>query len=446
MPCFRSPPRLRLLHRDLENLLLTLHGKGRKDRKVPFSFDIQKALIRYQARKDGPLFLPRPVLIGKLSRDLLMSMVYVRKAQPEVFTFKDLAVWSTKLPDVNFAVLPPSNTRPNPLATEDLVYASVFAPGAVCALERDRGKLIWRRELGRYANASVYLQGGKLFAKTSNTLFALRPECGEPLWSFCPYGSDGESIYSSPSVTEDRVYIGDRTGYLHCLDATSGRTIWRQRTNRARNHDVNSTPVLMNGLVIVTTNAKTIVAYKARSGKLAWKQNLDGPSTFGPLVHNGSVVAVSDSLYLFSRTGNLQRRFSWKGEKVYQADSTPRNIVVTFWPNSASRTTESPAKTQPSKLALLVVKSGMQRTTTFVEFCASLRYAPTTQLLYLSHLTGINLMNRENGTLLCRLKTNRDLRNNGVALVDVRNNTIYALTGDGRVHALRHPFLATQGL
>src|SRR6202035_546298 len=118
----------------------------------------------------------------------------------------------------------------------------------------------------------------------------------ETLWSFCTYGTAGEWIYSSPSAHENHVYIGDRKGYLHCLDAESGKTIWKRRTNRAVNDDVNSTPVLMHGLVIISTNAKTAVAYEALSGKLAWKQELDGPSTFGPLVHQDSVLVVSDSL------------------------------------------------------------------------------------------------------------------------------------------------------
>jgi len=32
---------------DMDNLLLTLTGKGRKQRKVPFSFELRKALYRY---------------------------------------------------------------------------------------------------------------------------------------------------------------------------------------------------------------------------------------------------------------------------------------------------------------------------------------------------------------------------------------------------------------
>jgi outer membrane protein assembly factor BamB len=112
-------------------------------------------------------------------------MASTRKTRPQTFDFLDLTVWKTKLPDCQFAVLPASNSRPNPLATQDRLYASVFAPGAICALERGDGKLIWRRELHKYSGASVYLYERKLFAKTSNTLFALNPDSGAFRYLFC---------------------------------------------------------------------------------------------------------------------------------------------------------------------------------------------------------------------------------------------------------------------
>ena len=205
-----------------------------------------------------------------------------RNSQPQTLSFSELTIWKTKLPDIQFAVLPPFNDRPNPLATESRIYVSVFSPGAICALQRADGRLIWRRELPKFGSSSVYLEDRRLFAKTANTLFAMDPDAGEILWSFSPYGREGESIYSSPSSGEGRVYIGDRMGWLHCLDAASGETIWKRRTNRTENCSVNSTPVLINDLVIVSTNAKTAIAYEAQSGKQVWQQHLNAPSGFGP--------------------------------------------------------------------------------------------------------------------------------------------------------------------
>lgn len=375
------------------------------------------------------------------------SMASRNKRRPQTLSFQDQIVWTTKLPDVTFAVLPPSNTRPNPLATEDRLYVSVFSPGAVCALERDGGKLIWRKELPKFGNASVYLHNEKLFSKTANALFALDPDSGEALWSFCPYGTDGESIYSSPLAHANRVYIGDRRGYLHCLDVDSGATIWKQGTNDAGGN-VNSTPVLLGDLVIVTTNAKTAVAYEALSGKLAWKQDLDGPSTFGPVLHKNSVLAVSDSLYVLDPTsGKVQRRLSWSGRKVHQAASTPQSIIVMIHPeishveiSAANEAAMTAASSEArSKTAMCVIShSGKERQTQIAAFCPQFRYATATRLVYLSHLGGVDIFRPATGALLCRLATSGDT-GGGIGLVDLMNEKIYVLTGDGTVYALRHP-------
>jgi outer membrane protein assembly factor BamB len=375
-------------------------------------------------------------------------MASTRKTQPKTVDFLDLAVWKTKLPDCQFAVLPASNTRPNPHATQDRLYASVFAPGAICALERGDGKLIWRRELQKYCGASVYLYERKLFAKTSNTLFALNPDSGETFWSFCPYGTDGESIYSSPSAQQNQVFIGDRRGYLHCLDIESGKTIWRRRTNRTRNDDVNSTPVLMYDLVIVSTNAKTVLAYDALSGKLVWKQKLDGPSTFGPIVHQNSVLVLSDSLYVLNpRTGSVRRRLFWSDLKVQRAASTPQSIIVMLRPeiphtaiSAANKEAITLAASElGSKTAMCVIaNSGTKRKRQIAAFCPEFRYEASTRLVYLSHLGGVDILRPTTGALVCQLTTSGDTKG-GTGLVDVTDGTIYVLTGDGTVHALRHP-------
>jgi outer membrane protein assembly factor BamB len=374
-------------------------------------------------------------------------MASTRKTQPKTVGFLDLTVWKTKLPDCQFAVLPASNTRPNPLATQDRLYASVFAPGAICALERGDGKLIWRRELPKYSGASVYLYERKLFAKTSNTLFALNPDSGETFWSFCPYGTDGESIYSSPSAQQNRVFIGDRRGYLHCLDADSGKTIWRNLTNRAGGN-VNSTPLVVRDLVIVSTNAKTAVAYEAVSGKLAWEQGLDGPSVFEPVLHKRSVLVVSGSLYVLNPTsGKIQLRLFWRDSKVQQAASTPQSIIVMLRPEiphteiSATHVEEITATAAElgSKTAMcFIATSGTKRKRQIAAFCPQFRYEASTRLVYLSHLGGVDILRPTTGAPVCQLTTNSDTRG-GTGLVDVTDGTIYVLTGDGTVHALRHP-------
>jgi outer membrane protein assembly factor BamB len=91
---------------------------------------------------------------------------------------------------------------------------------------------------------------GRLFAKTANTLFALEPGTGETIWSFCPYGDSGESIYSDPTIAGNRLFIGDRRGYLGLPGSRTGLPHWKTLTNTAKNDDVNSTPIVSNGWLL----------------------------------------------------------------------------------------------------------------------------------------------------------------------------------------------------
>jgi hypothetical protein len=349
---------------------------------------------------------------------------------PRTLSFEELTVWRTELPDVKFAVLPPGNTRPNPLIASDRLFVSVFSPGAVCALERDTGRLIWRRELGKFSGASVYFHERNLFANSPHTLYSLHPDSGEIRWSFCPYGPDGEWIYSSPTIYQGSLYIGDRSGFLHCLDSNTGETIWSKRTNSDENDDVNSTPVVVNGLVIVPTNANIVVAYEAITGEAAWEQKVDGPSTFGPLLHKVLLVVVAiESLYLLDPTsGEVRQHFQWKGNSIAFAESTGRDVVVALrgaWPPKDS-----------VEIAFLN-ESGIHRPASLTGHCIDFRYSPDKGLLYASHLQGVDLLSPDTAEVLCKLTTTG--RDGDTALVDVKEDRIYALTGDGCVHALRHP-------
>jgi len=345
------------------------------------------------------------------------------------YTFEELTIWRSELPSVQNAVLPASNTRPNPLLAGDRLFVSVCNPGAVCALRAEDGELLWRREIPKLAAASVYVNNGYLLAQSAHTLHSLDHDSGDILWSFSPHGTERETMYSSPTVHQGRVYIGDRRGFLHCLDASKGENIWSKETNQADNDDVNSTPLILEELVIVTTNAATAVAYDPVSGELVWKQDLDGPSVFGPLTFKGRVVAVATSLYLMDGgTGKIERQFKWENDSASFAECSAETMLVGLrgpWPPEGH-----------TKFVWLN-ESGTRAQATREGFCFLPRYIESTGLMYLSHLDGIDVWHPDTGDILCRLKAPRLVgEDNGVP--DATEH-LYVLTGEGHVYALRHP-------
>ncbi len=336
-----------------------------------------------------------------------------------------LTIWCTKLPNVKHGLLPPSVPRPNPLVVDSRVFVSVFAPGAIACLNRNTGEIEWKRKLPPFGADSVYYASGLVFARSTHTLYALAPDSGHAIWQFCPYGTHGEWIYSHPTVWRNRLFIGDRHGFLHCLDAKSGKPLWKRQTNR-KHANANATPLVMNGLVVISTNAKTAIAFDAESGEPLWRRQLDGPASFGLLVHRRMPVIVADSVYLLKPcSGVVERKLKWRSESVEYVEDLGRNLAVVLRDPSDSGTT---------RISIFNLDNGKMKLVSHSAWCPTLRYVAETKISYLSHLRGVHLLDGNANTL-----AKISLPDDGVGLVDVKDEIIYLATARGRVLALRHP-------
>jgi outer membrane protein assembly factor BamB len=216
------------------------------------------------------------------------------------------ALWKTKLPGIKNAILPSNTTRSNPLVVGDLVFASVFAPGFVCAARRKTGELLWLNPLDSLGSGSVLLHGRNLYATSNRTLYALNPKTGQVRWEFSPISDPGEWLYSSPTARAGRVFIGDRCGHLHCLDAKTGGRLWRRMTSKGRNNQTNSTALVTADLVIAANNQGMVVCYSSKTGKTIWRQKVDGACIGELLRLKSRVIVAANSLYAIDqKTGRI---------------------------------------------------------------------------------------------------------------------------------------------
>jgi hypothetical protein len=167
-------------------------------------------------------------------------------------------------------------------------------------------------------------------------LLAIEPQSGRVAWRFCPYGRDGETIYSSPAVVADRLLVGDRRGYLHCLAAETGETLWRTLTSRADNNDVNSEPVTDGKVAVVGTNARLALGYDIATGRPVWRQRLDGPCT--NCVPAGSGLALlwtGRSAYLVTiADGQFVWRWHRRNVEVESACHAAQRVLLVTRPVS----------------------------------------------------------------------------------------------------------------
>jgi outer membrane protein assembly factor BamB len=147
-------------------------------------------------------------------------------------------------------------------------------------------RLLWRRRIGP-AWSAMAVVGDRLFTQeqrdNAEAVVCLDAATGREVWHHedaARFSDDqaGPGPRATPTFADGRLYTLGATGILNCLDALTGEPKWA--------HDLmaemgakrpiwgfSSSPLMVQGSVVVFAEGdegKTLLAYDARSGKLAW--------------------------------------------------------------------------------------------------------------------------------------------------------------------------------
>jgi len=141
---------------------------------------------------------------------------------------------------------------------------------------------VWRREVGA-GFSSFAIVGDRLYTcgseEKQQVLFCLDAERGEVIWKvpFEPEFTDPDTnLYgtrSTPTVDEGRVFILGGHALLLCVDAATGKEVWRQTLNN-KPHWGYSGSVLIDGpraIVLAGGSDGSICAFDKAQGKVIWK-------------------------------------------------------------------------------------------------------------------------------------------------------------------------------
>jgi hypothetical protein len=352
---------------------------------------------------------------------------------------EDITIWRHRIRAAEHAVLPSSTSRPNPLALADLVVASVCSPGSIYAVDRHTGKRRWRVRTGALAAGNVTYVDEALYGMTSQTLFALDPATGHVRWTFCPYGTGHEWKYSSPTVKDGRLFIGDRAGLFHCLNTKTGGWIWWRQISRARNRAVNATAIVRDDLAIVAANSGLAVGFEAATGRQVWRTKLDGPATSDlRLFQRQVLVATRRSMYLLRPSdGEVIHYWSWKGKEVKSVATANEKIfvIVEGKEKSVNGRAGSPAKENARLICLRMDRVIFEQAAS--QFTSALRWDRSSGELYESRIDGFGIIDGRTGGRTHEIKSRDRLLHPGLA--DLRDGIIYLLSMKGVMYALRHP-------
>ena len=102
---------------------------------------------------------------------------------------------------------------------------------------------------------------------------------------------------SAPAIAFGAAIVGGDNGRVSAVLMQQGQMIWQQRISQAtgateidRLSDVDTTPVVVNGVVYALAYNGNLTALDLRSGQIMWKRELGSVNDF--VIDNGRIVAA----------------------------------------------------------------------------------------------------------------------------------------------------------
>ena len=202
----------------------------------------------------------------------------------------------------------------------------------------------WKVTVGG-GDASPALVGDKLYLFTrqggDEVTRCLDAATGKEIWqdkyevqpATSPAGGPHAGPRSSPSVADGKVVTLGVRGTLSCLDASTGKKLWRRDDFRAwPRFFTASSPLIVNGLCIAQLGGPdngALVAYDLDTGSQKWKCDCGCPGYASPVLMDvgGSqlIVALTDSKIIAARAadGKLVWEAPFPTQRMAYNASTP---------------------------------------------------------------------------------------------------------------------------
>lgn len=219
--------------------------------------------------------------------------------------------------------------------------------GYLYSLNVTNGEILWKTKItfnpglsgvtspAKIVNGRIYL-GSFDFNGGTGYLYCLGEEDGQILWK----NSTLSSVYfSSPSVTENRVFVGTMGLYnsttlqwqppygVFCFDAKNGEPIW----NFSVNGSVGSSTTIVDDKVLFTSKNGYLYCLDTINGNLIWKKNI-GNSVSSPAIMQNKIFVGSGEMnnegkfYCLDMNGDILWEFEPNGA-VQSSPAVTGNFV-----------------------------------------------------------------------------------------------------------------------
>ena len=145
--------------------------------------------------------------------------------------------------------------------------------------------VVWKHTLpeGGYEGTAVIAGGIIYVGDVDGTFYAYRLSDGSEVWK---QKFEDSGFLAGAAFHENRLYVGDFNGVIRAIDAADGKELW-QYTAKGEAY---AAPNVVDGRVLVTTEAGELVSLAAYSGELQWQFQIEAPLRCWPTVVGGRVL------------------------------------------------------------------------------------------------------------------------------------------------------------
>ncbi|MEL4015211.1 outer membrane protein assembly factor BamB [Dryocola clanedunensis] len=184
----------------------------------------------------------------------------------------------------------------------------------VYALNTSDGSIAWQSKAAGEVLSRPVVSDGLVLIHTSNgQLQAMNETDGAVVWTvnldMPALSLRGES---APSVAFGAAIVGGDNGRVSAVLMKQGQLIWQQRISQAtgateidRLSDVDTTPVIVNGVVYALAYNGNLTALDLRSGQIMWKRELGSVNDFIVDANRIFLVDQSDRVIALNAEGGV---------------------------------------------------------------------------------------------------------------------------------------------
>jgi len=214
-----------------------------------------------------------------------------------------------------------------PGAGSDLILVGT-REGEIYAYAATNGKFLWQTRVSSEVLAAPQADGNVVVVRTiDGKLFGLNGETGERLWT---YDRTVPALTlrgtSAPIIHSGLVITGFDGGKLTALELRTGKLLWETAISQAsgrseldRMVDIDSEPVILDGVIYVATFQGSIAAVEMETGRMQWNRDI---SSYAGLGVDSKYVYVTDDE---SNVWALER---YSGSSVWKQESLKARAVT----------------------------------------------------------------------------------------------------------------------